>query len=136
MDTNIRAFKGPDNSGGWPVLSAVVAGAVNANKAAVAQDNSAAQQIPAKTHVVTGWTFSVDAATTAKVHLRLVEDLAGSPIGHEEIEIPIGFVGQLLINYPRPIECAPGKSIALVTDVSAGAGIKTTGLLRGYSVRQ
>jgi hypothetical protein len=136
MDTNTRAFKGPDNSGGWPVLSSVVAGAVNANKAAVAQDNTAAQQIPAKTHVVTGWTFSVDAATTAKVHLRLVEDLAGGNIGHEEIEIPIGFVGQFLVNYPKPIECAPGKSVALITDVSGGAGIKTTGLLRGYSVRQ
>jgi hypothetical protein len=41
----------------------------------------------------------------------------------------------LTVNYPKPIECAAGKSVALVTDVSAGAGIKTTGVLRGYSIR-
>lgn len=138
MDLNTRAFKGPDTKpavSGWPVSSVVVAGPVAANQAAVAQDNSAAQQKPAKIHVVTGFTFSVDAATTAKVNLRLVEDAGGTPINHEDINIPVGFVGQILVNYPKPIECQPGVSVALVTDISAGAGIKTTGVLRGYSAR-
>jgi hypothetical protein len=135
MDLNTRAFKGPDSGNGWPVLSSVVAGAVNANKPAVAQDNTKAQMVPPRIHVVCGFTFSVDAATTAKVSLHLVEDLAGTPILHEQIELPVGFVGQLLVNYPKPIECQPGKSVALTTDVSAGAGIKTTGVLRGYSAQ-
>lgn len=135
MDLNTRAFKGPDSGGGWPLVSSVVAGAVNANQAAVAQNNAAAQQIPAKVHVVTGFTFSVDRATTVIIVLKLVEDLGGVPIIHEQIEIPIGFVGNIAINYPKPIECAAGKSVALTTDVSAGAGVKTTGVLRGYSVR-
>jgi hypothetical protein len=137
MDTNTRAFKGPDSgANNWPVLSSVVAGAVNADQPAVAQDNTAAQQVPAKQHVVTGFTFSVDAATTAKVQLQLVEDLGGaSPQIHEQIELPVGFVGQLAINYPKPIEGRAGKRMTLKTDVSGGAGIRTTGVLRGYSVR-
>jgi hypothetical protein len=135
MDLNIRAFKGPDSGNNWPVLSSVVANPVSADQPAVAQDNSAAQQKPAKQHVVTGFTFSVDAATTAKVQLQLVEDLGGAPVIHEQIEIPVGFVGQIAINYPKPIECALGKRVTLKTDVSGGAGIRTTGVLRGYSVR-
>jgi hypothetical protein len=138
MDLNIRAFKGPDTNpaiSGWPVLSSIVAGAVNANQAGVAQDNTAAQQKPGKVHVVCGWTFSVDRATTSIIVLQLVEDLAGTPVIHEQIEIPIGFVGSIPVNYPKPIECQAGKSVALITNASAGAGVKTTGCLRGYSTR-
>lgn len=136
MDLNTRAFKGPDTGGApWPVISSVVAAAVAALVAAVAQNNAAAQQVPAKLHVVTGFTFSVDRATTVIVILQLVEDAAGAPVLHEQIEIPIGFVGQIAINYPRPIECAAGKSVGLITSASAGAGVKTTGVLRGYSTR-
>jgi hypothetical protein len=89
MDLNTRAFKGPESGNNWPVLiSSVVAGAVNANKPRSHRTTAAAQQVPAKLHVVTGWTFSVDAATTAKVQLKLVEDAAGTPVIHEQIEIP------------------------------------------------
>jgi hypothetical protein len=135
MDLNTRAFKGPDSGQGWPALSSAVAAALSASQAAVVQDNSAALMIPAKQHVVTGFTFSVDRATTVIGELQLVEDPLGTPIIHDQVELPVGFLGPLTINYPKPLEMKGGAGVSLITTGSLGAGVKATGSLRVYSIR-
>jgi hypothetical protein len=121
------AYGAPKSGEGvWPAPQQSVANAVNTLLVPAVATAATGGKIQ-KSHLVIGVTLSVSAATAAESTFTISDGIV-----LEQIDIPVGFVGPLVINYTRPLYFRPGNAVTL-NWTAAGAAIKTTIAVRGIS---